>query len=50
MYASFKRTFTIPEVIEEELIKAGYENGILSVTLPKKEVAKQKTPRNISIS
>lgn len=49
-YASFKRTFTIPEVIEEELIKAGYENGILSVMLPKKEEAKQKPPRNISIS
>lgn len=37
---SFKRSFTIDEKINGEQIAAAYENGILTVTLPKKEVAK----------
>lgn len=49
-YASFKRTFTLPESIEEAKIKATYSDGILSVHLPKKEEAKQKPPRTITIS
>ena len=49
-YASFKRTFTLPESIEEAKIEATYSNGILSVHLPKKEEAKQKPPRTITIS
>jgi HSP20 family protein len=49
-YASFKRTFTLPEIIEEEKIKASFSKGILSVHLPKKEEAKQKPPRTITIS
>ncbi len=49
-YASFKRTFTLPDSIEESNIKASYKDGILSVHLPKKEEAKQKPPRSISIS
>ena len=49
-YASFKRTFTLPDSIEESNIKASYKDGILSVYLPKKEEAKQKPPRTITIS
>ncbi|TWO33409.1 Hsp20/alpha crystallin family protein [Seonamhaeicola sediminis] len=49
-YASFKRTFSLPEYIEESKIKATYKDGILSVHLPKKEEAKQKPPRTITIS
>ncbi|TXE09752.1 Hsp20/alpha crystallin family protein [Seonamhaeicola algicola] len=49
-YASFKRTFSLPEYIEESKIKATYNDGILSVHLPKKEEAKQKPPRTITIS
>ena len=37
---SFKRSFTINEKIEAENITAKYDNGILYLTLPKRENAK----------
>jgi len=37
---SFKRTFTLDEKIEAEKIEAKYENGLLTLTLPKKEEVK----------
>ena len=46
-YGSFTRSFYLPENIEKENIQANYEDGILSVSLPKGEAAKAKT---ISIS
>ena len=36
---AFKRSFTLDEKIEGGSIEAKYENGILKLTLPKKEVA-----------
>ena len=49
-YSSFKRTFTLPESVNDEKINASYNEGILSILLPKKEEAKQKPARTISIS
>tara|TARA_R110002153_G_scaffold40396_7_gene115664 strand:- start:3808 stop:4284 length:477 start_codon:yes stop_codon:yes gene_type:complete len=49
-YSSFKRTFNLPESVNDEKINANYENGILSILLPKKEEAKQKPARSITIS
>ncbi len=49
-YSSFKRTFTLPESVNDEMINARYENGILNIHLPKKEEAKQKPARSIKIS
>jgi HSP20 family protein len=40
-YSSFSRTFTIPEEVKQDKIEAEYENGVLKVTLPKKEEAKK---------
>jgi HSP20 family protein len=40
---AFKRSFTLDEKIEASAIEAKYENGVLKVTLPKKEVAKAIT-------
>jgi len=37
---AFKRSFTLDEKIEAVAIEAKYENGILTLDLPKKEVAK----------
>jgi len=37
-YKGFKRSFTIDEKIDSESISAKYENGILKLTLPKKEI------------
>lgn len=49
-YSSFKRTFTLPESVNNEKINAKYNEGILSIHLPKKEEAKQKPARSIKIS
>lgn len=48
-YGDFERTFTLPLTIETDRIKAVYENGLLHVTLPKKEEAKVKPPKMIEI-
>ena len=39
---NFSRSFSIPEAIDKDSIKAEYQNGILMITLPKKEVVKVK--------
>ncbi|QNJ98567.1 Hsp20/alpha crystallin family protein [Constantimarinum furrinae] len=49
-YSSFKRTFTLPETVNDEQINANYKDGILSILLPKKEEAKRQPARSIKIS
>lgn len=49
-YNSFKRAFTLPEVIDSEKIEATYQDGILSVKIAKKEEAKRKEPKQIEIA
>jgi len=49
-YASFKRYFTLPDSVESDKIKANYKDGILNVVIPKKDEAKVKPVREISIS
>ncbi len=49
-YQSFSRSFTLPNTADSEKIEAKYENGILRIVIPKKEEAKPKPPRQISIS
>lgn len=39
-YGSFKRSFVLPEVVDVEAIKGSYDNGILTVQLPKKAEVK----------
>jgi HSP20 family protein len=48
-YGSFVRAFSLPETVDSEKVKADYKNGVLTITLPKKEVAKPKTV-NVEIS
>jgi HSP20 family protein len=48
-YQSFTRSFTLPELVDDEKISATYENGILSITIPKKEEAKPKPIKQIAI-
>jgi HSP20 family protein len=47
-FASFNRSFTLPNTIDSEQINANYNNGILKIDLPKKEDAK-KHPRAIKV-
>jgi HSP20 family protein len=41
-YGSFVRSFTLPSTVETGSAQASYENGVLAITLPKKEAAKPK--------
>jgi HSP20 family protein len=45
-YGAFVRAFSLPETIDGEKVKADYKNGVLTVTIAKKEVAK---PRMINV-
>jgi len=49
-YQSFSRSFTLPNTADSEKIKAKYENGILRISIPKKDEAKPKPARQIAIS
>jgi HSP20 family protein len=46
-YGTFSRSFTLPNVVDTEKIKADYKDGVLQVTLPQKEEAK---PKQITIA
>jgi HSP20 family protein len=41
-YGSFVRSFSLPDVIDEEKVKADFKDGVLSLHLPKSEKAKPK--------
>jgi HSP20 family protein len=49
-YGSFSRSFTLPEGAEGENTRASYKDGILTLLVPKKEEAKQKPARQITVS
>jgi len=41
-YGKFERRFNLPENVNAESVSASFKNGVLQVTLPKKEEAKPK--------
>jgi HSP20 family protein len=50
-YQSFTRSFKLPEgVVQMDKIGATYENGMLTISIPKTEEAKPKPVRQIEIS
>ena len=46
-YGNFTRSFVLPQQVNSERVEAAFENGILTLTVPKAEQAK---PRKITIS
>lgn len=46
-YGRFHRTVALPKAVDADKIKASYEDGVLTVTLPKTEEAK---PRQITVT
>ena len=46
-YGKFERSFTLPNTVDPEKVVAGFENGVLTITLPKAERAK---PREIAVA
>ncbi len=49
-YSSFKRSFILPDSIDADKISARHKYGILQISIPKKEEAKKKVHKQISIS
>ena len=49
-YNSFYRSFMLPDSVDQDKIKANYENGVLRLGLPKKAEAKKLPKKQISIS
>jgi len=46
-YGAFSRSFSLPNTVNAEAIGAEYKNGVLTVTLPKREESK---PRQVKIT
>ena len=48
-YENFTRSFTLPENVNPEKVDAHYEDGILMLTVAKKEVVAEKKPKAIAV-
>ena len=48
--SAFKRAFRIPLSVDMDKIDASYENGVLSILLPKREDAQDPPGREVNIS
>ncbi len=48
-FTEFKRSFTLPETADVEKIDAKYKDGILEITIEKKDEAKVKPRKKIQI-
>ena len=48
-FTSFTRSFQLPDTVQADDIAANYENGVLKITLPKKEEAKIEAAKVIDI-
>jgi HSP20 family protein len=46
-YGSFSRSFSLPNTLNAEAIAAEYKNGVLTITLPKREETK---PRQVKVN
>ena len=44
-YGSFQRVLSLPDDVDQENIKAGFKNGVLTITMPRKAVAKSEVRR-----
>ena len=48
-YNAFSRSFTMPDNVNQEDIKASYENGILKLYVAKKDIVKGKMKKAIEV-
>jgi HSP20 family protein len=48
-YSKFSRSFSLPNSVDTNHIKASHKDGVLHISIPKKEEAKVKPAREIAI-
>lgn len=48
-YSTFSRNFILPETVDPDKIEASYKDGVLKITLPKKEEVKKSNKKEIKI-
>jgi len=48
-YTSFSRSFTLPDEVNKEKIDAKYEDGVLKISLPRKEEVKKPAAKQIAV-
>ena len=46
-YGEFVRSFAVPSTVDTDKVQADYKNGVLTITLPKKEAAR---PRQVKVA
>ena len=49
-YSSFSRSFSLPDSVDADKIKAKHDNGILSISISKKPESVERGPKQIDIS
>ncbi|MEQ8909949.1 MAG: Hsp20/alpha crystallin family protein [Vicingaceae bacterium] len=49
-YRSFKRTFSLPENVDQDGIQASYKDGVLKIEIPKEAEKEKVNSRRIDIS
>lgn len=49
-YASFSRSFTLPETADTEKINATYKDGVLEIHIPKRQSVAKESAKRIAVS
>jgi HSP20 family protein len=49
-FSSFSRSFNLSDTVNTNEIKATYDQGILLISIPKKEEAKPQAPKRVEIN
>lgn len=49
-YSSFSRTFQLPEMVNQDKVKASYHDGVLKIELPKLEAKEKTNTKKIVVS
>lgn len=49
-YASFTRSFTLPELVNRDKIEANYTDGVLNIALPKLKDEKKSTVQKVNVN
>jgi HSP20 family protein len=48
-YSSFSRSFSLPDEVNQDKIEAKYEEGVLKISLPRREEASKPTAKKIAV-